>query len=85
MNGTVRPQAGAWHCRPARAALRALGLVLAVPVALAGCATVHEPGWQGRDATPFDTAERECRAVAAADTAAFERCMAQHGWTRPVQ
>jgi hypothetical protein len=63
--------------------------VIAVASALlaAACATVHDPGWRGRGATPFDTAQAECRgevAAAAPDgrDALFTACMARYGWHR---
>lgn len=38
---------------------------VAVAVLVAGCATTHDPGWQGTGATHFDAAQAECRAEAA--------------------
>lgn len=55
-------------------------------LSLAGCAATSEPGWQGKDATAFGTAETLCQGEAA-DVAGSERdfvfraCMARHGWT----
>lgn len=54
-----------------------------------GCATIDTRGWSGSGATPFDQAQAACTAEAAsrpagaAREAAFEACMAGHGWRRP--
>ena len=58
----------------------------ALAVLAAGCATTHDPGWQGTGATPFDAAQAECRAEAAGQPQdsrdeRFNACMAGHGWT----
>lgn len=64
-------------------------LWLLVPLAFAGCATVHDGGWQGRDAEPFDGAHEACIAEVAdlphgaERDSAFEACMERRGWRRP--
>lgn len=62
-----------------------------VILVLAGCATTHDPGWEGSGAELFDGAraacERESRAAATdrvAREAMFETCMAARGWRRPA-
>lgn len=65
-------------------------LVPAVSAVLlvAACATMHDPGWRGQNATPFDTARARCTAEASgaeagtARDARFTDCMARHGWHR---
>jgi hypothetical protein len=63
---------------------------MAATMLLAGCATLHDPGWEGADAQPFDQARAQCEAEAAAVAAgdardaAFAACMAAKGWTRPA-
>ncbi|MDX1571162.1 MAG: hypothetical protein R3200_11795 [Xanthomonadales bacterium] len=65
-------------------------LIVIVGLALVGCTTTSDPGWEGKGATPFDTAEARCLKEAQAEdpgTArehAFTDCMARHGWTRPA-
>ena len=50
---------------------------------LAACASGHEPGWTGANATPFDSAEARCQIeTQTTDGADFERCMANLGWRR---
>lgn len=55
----------------------------------AGCASLHDAGWSGSGAEPFDAAKAACEAEAAAKpagaarTEAFEACMAARGWRRP--
>jgi hypothetical protein len=52
---------------------------------LAACATY---GWHGDHATPFDTARKNCDALAAAQSAGqardatFDACMNGEGWQR---
>ena len=66
-------------------------LYLIAALALAGCAATTEPGWEGDQATPFDTAEALCREEAQAEQPGadrdqtFERCMARHGWTHSAR
>lgn len=68
--------------------MRSSFLILAA-CAVAGCATLHDRGWQGSGAEPFDGAKAACEAEAAAKpegtarTEAFEACMARQGWHRP--
>ena len=55
---------------------------------LAGCASLRDDGWRGEGAEPFDGARAACESEAAATPkaergAAFEACMARHGWRRP--
>jgi hypothetical protein len=63
--------------------------VLVMVVAVAGCASMADAGWQGRDAQPFDASKAQCEAegVAAGDAGktAFEACMEARGWTRPTE
>ena len=63
-----------------------LAAILAVP----GCASVSDPGWQGQGAEPFDGAREACEQAsrqaggdAEVRKAAFEGCMAEKGWHRP--
>ncbi len=55
---------------------------------LTGCATQHEPGWQGSNAHAFGTAKLICKSEAKA-VARVERdmvyraCMLRHGWLQP--
>ena len=69
--------------------LRHVVVSISVCVFLAGCASVRDRGWSGEGATPFDTAQATCDAEAAPKPAgrdreaAFDACMARHGWTRP--
>lgn len=54
---------------------------------LSACATTSDPGWRGQGATPFDSAQAECRIEASASSpdgrdARFTTCMARHGWHR---
>lgn len=58
-----------------------------VALVASGCATTHVPGWQGRDAAAFGTADSLCAAEAKERGAAerqfaYDACMARHGWTR---
>jgi hypothetical protein len=58
-------------------------------LAAAGCASLHDAGWTGEGAEPFDSAKTACDAEAAtrpegaARTEAFEACMVAKGWRRP--
>jgi hypothetical protein len=62
--------------------------ILIVALSLAGCASLHESGWKGTDAAPFDGAKAACEAEAAAQpegtarAEAFDACMASKGWHR---
>jgi hypothetical protein len=66
-----------------------LSFLIVLALAAAGCATLHDRGWQGSGAEPFDGAKAACEAEAAAKpegaarTEAFEACMAAKGWRRP--
>lgn len=66
-----------------------LTLLMLFTLAATGCATLHDRGWQGSGAEPFDGAKAACEAesatieAGAARTAAFEACMAGKGWRRP--
>jgi hypothetical protein len=62
--------------------------ILIAGLALGGCASLHDSGWKGTDAAPFDGAKAACEADASAipagreRTASFEACMAARGWHR---
>jgi hypothetical protein len=62
-------------------------LILAAACAT-GCASLHEGGWNGTGAEPFDGAKAACESAAAAKPegaerdAAFDACMAGKGWHR---
>ena len=62
--------------------------ILIAGLALAGCASLHDAGWKGTDAAPFDGAKAACEAEAAASpegaarAEAFDACMAGKGWHR---
>ncbi len=63
-------------------------ILVAVLSVLSGCATRHDPGWQGNDAHPFGKADSLCQSEADATTLAerdlaYRGCMTRHGWTRP--
>lgn len=65
--------------------MKAIVLILLATL-VAGCALTRDPGWEGTDATPFETAEIDCRAQAAESSDYdddFEACMNRHGWHRP--
>lgn len=54
---------------------------------IAGCqssGTVHEPGWAGAGATPFDEARAACMNAADHDETSeqFLQCMKEKGWSR---
>jgi hypothetical protein len=63
-------------------------LLLSPLVLLSACASMHDNGWQGDDAQPFDAAKDRCEAESAtvpkgdARRQAFEACMAGQGWHR---
>ena len=67
--------------------MRRLAMLFAT-LALAGCASLHDAGWKGTDAEPFDGARAACESEAAstpegaARAAAFDACMAGKGWHR---
>ncbi|MFC7302294.1 hypothetical protein [Cognatiluteimonas weifangensis] len=69
--------------------LRTTLLAILAAALAGGCATADTRGWSGSGATPFDQAQATCTAEAAprpagtAREAAFEACMAGHGWHRP--
>ena len=69
--------------------LRHVMLWIPLCACLAACASVRDRGWSGEGATPFDTAQATCDAEAAPRPAgrereaAFDACMAGHGWKRP--
>ena len=69
--------------------LRHVMLWIPLGAGLAACASMHDRGWSGAGATPFDTAQATCDAQAAPEPAgrereaAFDACMARHGWKRP--
>ncbi|HEU4991467.1 MAG TPA: hypothetical protein VFT52_03125 [Luteimonas sp.] len=62
--------------------------ILIAGLALGGCASLHDSGWKGTDAAPFDGAKAACEAEAAAQpegtarAEAFDACMAGKGWHR---
>ena len=64
-------------------------MLAAASVAAAGCASLHDPGWHGSGAEPFDAAQAACETAVAPTpagaerTAAFDACMAEKGWHRP--
>ena len=66
----------------------AVVLPLVLLTLAAGCATTVDRGWHGEGAQPFDASAAGCREEAAAGPlargAAFEACMARHGWHRPA-
>jgi hypothetical protein len=61
---------------------------IAAALSLAACASLHDAGWQGSGAEPFDGAKGACESEAAATpagdarVAAFDACMAGKGWHR---
>jgi hypothetical protein len=63
--------------------------LLATSFLLGACASGHHRGWQGDNATPFDTAQADCDAKSRdlpagnAREAAFDACMKDNGWRRP--
>jgi len=63
-------------------------IAIAAALAIAGCASMSDRGWSGKDAAPFDAAEADCSAKAEAKPpgrereALFDACMAGHGWRR---
>ena len=65
-----------------------LSMLLVAAVLLSSCATSNR-GWSGDNATPFDTAQADCDAKTGTlpagkeREAAFDHCMAEHGWRRP--
>lgn len=62
--------------------------ILLLAMATAGCATLHDNGWSGDGAEPYDGARTACEAEAASKpagperTASFDACMATKGWHR---
>lgn len=63
--------------------------IFALILLAAGCAS-NQPGWEGSDAIPFDTAQAACRAEVADedpsdDEEAYEDCMNRLGWSRPAR
>lgn len=62
--------------------------MIAAALSLAACASLHDAGWKGTDAEPFDGARAACESEAAAApagegrTAVFDACMAGKGWHR---
>jgi hypothetical protein len=69
--------------------VRTLFLV-ASSMALVACASSAARGWAGgKDAVPFNSANADCKEVAAgqapgaARDQTFEKCMLGKGWTRP--
>lgn len=68
--------------------MRLTMLLAAALIFQAGCATQHEPGWQGNNAHPFGTADSICtseaKAVAKVERdMAYRSCMLRHGWSQP--
>ena len=63
-------------------------ILMLAALAAAGCASLHDAGWTGEGAEPFDGARAACEAEAVATpagdarTRAFEACMAGKGWHR---
>ncbi len=70
------------------AKLRSVIFLLPLCLLLAACATGSSYGRHGDHATPFDTARKNCDALAAAQSegqardATFDACMNGEGWQR---
>ena len=69
--------------------LRHVMLWIPLCACLSACASLHDRGWSGEGATPFDTAQATCdaktRDLPAGEQRedAFDACMQENGWKRP--